>query len=267
MSKALKKKDSAELAAAKEYKNFVDDDGFEGQTSDDIQIPYLNLLQKLSKQCEGEENEVEGAKPGMLINSVTNDLYPDGVTFVPVYREREFVEWVHPDHGEGLVGRHPVDSDLVARAKAAAGSKFARLTNPDDETHILVDTVYVYGLVGEELEPIVISFASTKHTPLRRWNTQMKMCTVVGPDGEKVRPPLFAHEVVLKTRTQTNKGKTSFNFDIQPSKGNVKDSLLKPEDPKFQAAVKFRDLIKSGAAKPVEETSEAETSQDGDGAF
>lgn len=267
MSKALKKRDETALATT-DYTAFAGDDGFEGQTSDDVQIPYLNLLQKGSKQCEGEVNEVEGAKPGMLINSVTGELYPDKVQFIPCFRFREFVEWVNPDHGEGLVARWKPEDEIVKRAIAQRQGKFGKLSNPDDETHDIIDTVYVFGLIGEDLEPICISFSSTKHTPLRRWNTQMKMCTVPGPEGKKIRPPLYANRVLLSTKTQVNKGKTSFNYVIEPAEGDVKKSLLATDDERFIAAVAFRELIQSGVAQRVEEAPVGGgDDEDGDGAF
>jgi hypothetical protein len=229
--------------------------GFEGQTSADSKIPFLLLLQGLSPQVGGPK-AVPGASPGKFMNSVSERVYGDSVLFVPAKREKSYVEWVPRAQGGGFVGRHAVDSDLVARAKEKAGPKaFGKLKHPDSENE-LVETVYLYGVVcdGERpADPVVVAFKSTALAPLRAWNTRVKT-TQIPVAGRKQTPPLFAHLTRVSTVSQSNKKGTFFNYVLGPAKGDMIDSLLRPDDERFRAAVSLRDLVESGAAKAAEET-------------
>ena len=44
---------------------------------------------------------LKGAEPGMIINSVTNELYDGskGINVLPVFYERKYIEW--QDRGAG----------------------------------------------------------------------------------------------------------------------------------------------------------------------
>ena len=73
--------------------------------------------------------------------------------------------------------------------------------------------------------------------------------------------------VKITTTTQVNKGKTSFNFVLEPAAGSIKDSLLSPDDPRFQVAYALRGMIKDGTAKAVEEEASTASTPNGSGAF
>jgi hypothetical protein len=47
--------------------------GFENMTQEDMALPYVRILGQLSAQVnEGDGKYIDGAKPGMIFNSVTN---------------------------------------------------------------------------------------------------------------------------------------------------------------------------------------------------
>ena len=72
--------------------NFAEDANFglEKMTAQDLAIPFLVLIQKTSPQIE----ELEGCKPGMIYNTVTNKLSKE-LTVLPCGYKRAFVEWKH----------------------------------------------------------------------------------------------------------------------------------------------------------------------------
>ena len=48
-------------------------------TQEDLALPFLKVLGQLSPECNKRDaKHVEGAEPGMIINTVTNEIY-DGV--------------------------------------------------------------------------------------------------------------------------------------------------------------------------------------------
>src|SRR5690606_39209842 len=104
---------------------------------------------------------VQGAKKGMIINSVTEELYPGdpGVLFLPVHREHRFVEWVPRDQGGGFVASHEPTDPMIIEARKGGG--FGKLESP--EGNDIVETFYVFGLVVDEDGlgiPAVVSFSS-----------------------------------------------------------------------------------------------------------
>ena len=62
--------------------------GFENMTQEDMALPFIRILGQLSPQVtEGDAKFVEGAKPGMIYNTVTNDLFDGkkGIKVIPCY--------------------------------------------------------------------------------------------------------------------------------------------------------------------------------------
>ena len=50
--------------------------GFENMTQDDLALPFIRILGQLSPQVtQGDAKYIEGAKPGMIYNTVTSELY------------------------------------------------------------------------------------------------------------------------------------------------------------------------------------------------
>ena len=61
--------------------------GFENTKGSDLSIPFIQVLQSNSPQVEN--NNPEGAKSGMLFNSVTKEMVDgrEGIVFLPCHRE------------------------------------------------------------------------------------------------------------------------------------------------------------------------------------
>lgn len=244
--------------------------GFENQTREDIAIPFISVLQGLSPQVS--KGTVEGARPGMLFNTVTEELYDpkEGLIFVPSYTEHVYVEWVPRKEGGGFVAIHQVNDETVKKAKEEA-EEFGKLKidREGGGQNDLVETFYVYGtLLDEDYEPVsmaVIAFTSTKIKIYRRWNTSLRMFTIKTDDGRKVRPPLFAHTVRITTAEESNSEGDYFNFRLNPAAGNIRESLLEPGHPALEAAKSVADMVKAGEARAAHETQDGGAGQpDGD---
>jgi hypothetical protein len=213
--------------------------GMENVGQNDVQIPFLTLLQQLSPQLsEGDPKFIEGAKVGQLINSVTNELIGDEAYFVPCCKDSVYVEWIPRDAGGGLVAIHELNSELVRACKAAAEDQFKLKT---DEGHDLVETHYVYGLLidGPEgntmLTPMVVGFSSTK---IKIYRSQL-MTRIRTMKGD---PPMFAFRFKITSVPDKNKqGQPYRNFKIDPACGDMKSSLNLP-------GTDFENLLKEGMA-------------------
>jgi hypothetical protein len=254
-STELAEQTKGELATIYDYGNEVGK-GFENQTSADVAIPFISILQDLSPQVKKNKAEyIAGAEPGILINTVTQELLPDGIEFIPATTEHFFVEWVPRNKGGGFVARHAPNSEVVAKARAIS-KDFGKLTTKEEDGNDLVETFYVYGIAicnGTPI-PAIVAFSSTKIRVYKRWMTRVRTFQI-DVNGRKQVPPLFAHLARIGTVPETNKrGEDFFNFSVEPANGDIASSLLPPTDERFQAARLLREAASRGAVRAADET-------------
>ncbi len=265
MSEELIKVDASGMVVAADYD--YEATGFENQTRDDRSTPYLTLLQTNSPQCaEVADGGIEGAKPGMFMNSATEEVYDgrdEGILLVPAYTEHLYVEYRPRDEGGGFVGIHPFDGDVVRQAKQEAVA-FNRLSVHGND---LTEAFYVYGVLCDGDEPIggiVVPFTSTKIKAYKKWNTRVSTLLVPRSDGRRATPPLFAHLVRIKSLKQENQHGKFFIFEISPANGDVKNSLLPPNDPRVQAGEALMKSVSAGELKAAQPEAQGAASEGGD---
>lgn len=250
--------------------------GFEDVTQADLIIPFLNVLQKMSDLVDEEHpSHVAGAKAGMLMNSVTEELHPgqEGILFIPVHKTHKFVEWVPRDQGGGFVGVYEVSDPMVMEARK--GHEFGKVESPDGND--LVETFYMFGLVVDVdggYNPAVIAFSSTQIKAYKKWMTTMRSVQLEDPEtGRRITPPMFSHLFRVRTRHQENaKGSwhglnVNFAKEGDPKKGisPAVASRLSVEDELYQAAKECRGIVVEEGAKVSYETS-GKGGEGGDGA-
>ena len=64
------------------------DKGSQNISQDDLALPFLKVLGQLSPEVNKRDGKyVEGAEPGMILNSVTNEVFDGskGINVLPVY--------------------------------------------------------------------------------------------------------------------------------------------------------------------------------------
>jgi hypothetical protein len=211
--------------------------GFEGTTATDVALPFLTVLQQGSPEVSGEASQkIAGAQAGMLLNSVTQELYDGakGIVFQPVAVNHVFVEWRPRTAGGGYVGVHAASEqmvvDAIADQKANRPTEFGKYRTPSNNE--LVETYYVLGLIhrsesiDEQInlggEPVLITFQSTK---IQAWKKMTyRLLTFIG------RPPLFAHRIRIATFQDKNSKGTFFNFKLTAAASDdIKASLIPPK--------------------------------------
>ena len=72
------------------------DQGFDNIDSKSLQLPFLKILSQLSPQVtQGDSKFIEKARPGMIINTVTDKLYDGvkGIRVIPAFYKFEYIEW------------------------------------------------------------------------------------------------------------------------------------------------------------------------------
>lgn len=267
-TKTKKKGSNAVVKADKNEMAVYDYGGDAGVGIDDIgrdemAIPFIGILQSNNGEVlPVKKGGIEGAEAGMLMNTVTKEIFDGdkGILFVPSERAHQYVEWVPRSKGGGFVGTHEVGSEVVSEAIQRAQAEkadFGKFTTPAGND--LVETFYLYGaMLDDDGIPTgigVIAFTSTKIKKYRHLNTRLKSI--------KGRPALYAIQLRICTVPDKNNKGDFFNFDIQFAVDNVgMKSLLDPNSEAYQSAKMLRVGIESGEAK-ADYASTANDSTDG----
>ena len=242
---AVKETGNTLPVVAADYADFAGD-GFDNQTQDDVSIPFINLLQAMSPEVQ--EDGIDGAKPGMFVDSVTGELYPE-FEFLPALSQHVVVEWVPRDAGGGIVATHDINSQLVKEAKARS-TQFGKYST--EEGNDLVETFYLFGVVSVKGEPrgmAVQAFTSTKIKAYKSAMTRLRTYQVLLADGRRISPPMFAHLLKVTSKTAKNPKGTYYVPVMQPGVENdVSKSLVATDDIRFQMAKECYDLVKEGKA-------------------
>lgn len=252
---ALKKEETTAIAEVHDYSQFAGQ-GFENHTKEDYAVPFLGVLQALSPII----NEKSEAKAGMLLNTVTKDLFDGkkGVVFIPAITQHVMVEWKPLDQGSGFVKVHGLDAEIVVKAKAEQEFGKYKTVKGNPASNDLIDTHYVYGIMLNEetgaSEQMIVALTSTKIKVYKRWMTKARTVQVPGPGGKPMTAPLFAHKYRLTTVQEKNQKGTFFNLNVEFDGGSAPVARLATNDPHFQEAFAFFKLIQEGSVKVAHES-------------
>lgn len=197
MAKEVIKKNADPLALWGEEENT----GFEGTTSEDYALPFVKLLQKMSPEVDESDGRfVPGAKPGMFLNSATNELY-DSIEVVPCHYRRAMVEWKDRDTGGGFVAQHEVGFEQ-GLDRDESGRHLMKNGN------YVVDTRYHFCEMirpDGEVEHVVLSLSSTQIKKSRQWMNLMRTCSAKTGAGQ---PIMYSGIYTVRSADEENaKGK------------------------------------------------------------
>ena len=172
--------------------------GMEGADKASFAIPFIAVLQGLSPQLE----TVEGAKPGLFINTITNELFKE-VLVVPCAYQRRFLRWAPREAGGGYKGEYnPVDIE-TGKVVTAPNDK----GQPTIEGDLLKDTRNHFVLMQSESgtwQPALLSLSSTQIKKSKRWMSLIQGIEMRAANGKPFNPPSFSHIYRLKTVKEEN---------------------------------------------------------------
>jgi hypothetical protein len=221
--------------------------GFENQTTEDISVPFIEVLQAQSPEVMADES---GLKAGMITNRTTGEFYDGkaGFAFVPATTVHVVVEWVPRDKGGGIVATYQLDDPLIVKVRAEQPlGKYTHPTNGND----LIETFYVYGLFINpetgEVHPAVIAFSSTRIKPYKDWMFRARSIVILLPDGRKLtKLPLFSHRYRLTTMSTENaKGKWS-TLLVKFDGDNAEGARLAPNNDLYTMAKGLCEEVNAG---------------------
>ena len=221
MSNAVQKKDTGSAALFGEDLH----KGFENMTQEDMALPYVRILGQLSAQVnEGDGKYIEGAKPGMIFNNVTGEVFDGkkGIKVIPCYYKKDYPE--KSDRGDAFattMAVHLPTSPVIKTGKRE-GSKI-RLPNGN----YLEETSYYYVLMETKaggMKPALITMKSTQLSVSKNWNSMMKSIQIADGNGGYVIPPMHGVVYNLSSVLQKNDKGSWYGWSV------TQDRVMGQED-------------------------------------
>lgn len=247
--------------------NFQEDagKGQEGVDRESVAIPFLAILQPGSPQVV---NAVEGARPGLFANSVTNAFY-DSPIIIPCAFQRRWVRWAARETGGGFKGEFTTVQANDMRAAGQVKELEGRLYFPESDGSInpkksdrLSDTRSHFCIVlsseTDELGvPMVFALTSTGIKASKNLLARIDGITLRGADGQNFKPAAFSHMYRVSTEKKSNEKGTWWLPKIDMV-GPVRSASV------YAAAKNFHALVTAGKVDVAHET--ASNSDDAGGA-
>jgi len=234
MNQVAKKKETA--VAVIDNSVFEGDahDGMDNISAEDVALPFLKVLSQLSPECES----VEGAKAGMIYNTVSGQVFDgtSGLKVVPCHYERKYIEWAPRGQGSGApVAVHPATSDIMTKTFRKPGESKDYLDNGN-----YVETSaqhYVLVLDNEgNATPALIVMKATQLKKSRKWNSMMMTLKLSGANGP-FTPPSYSHVYRLTTSKESNDKGSWYGWEVERV-GPVENAMVYASAKGFALSVK-----------------------------
>jgi hypothetical protein len=225
------------------------------KSSDDYQIPYLNIIMKGSPQLKkGDEKHIEGAEEGMVFNTVTKQLYKN-LTVLPVYYKRSYVEWkLVRKQATAPIAEYSISEYEQMKREG----KIVRDENNKDrivggDTYV-ENTASHFVIVVEEdgsWNQAIIKMKASQLKKSRTWNSIMS--NQRRKDGNEIyQPKDFARSYSLSTKYEENDVGDWYGWVI--SQGLWIDEIKNPNLQKiWEDAIRFEKAIHQGEVSGAEE--------------
>ena len=207
--------------------------GNENVSRADMVVPRLVLLQALSPQLKrsDEANYIEGAEPGMLVNTVTQDKYTS-LKVVNCFFEHEFAVFKKRTAGGGFRGTFPT---------LQAAQNHVNISPDASDLEVSEQAVHYVLIVGEDGSyqgEAALVLASTKMKVSRKWNS---LISLAGGNSS----PRFSRLWKLGSVEERNAMGDFYNLTVSPA-GFITEALAAP-------AMALYEAVKAGT-KAVERT-------------
>lgn len=173
------KEESAMVMVQDDVPDYIKNEqrGSENVGQEDVIIPRLEIVQALSPAMkEGDPGYIPEARAGMLMNSVTKQLYGKEVVVIPVIYMKQHLVWKarKDKQGKALEGGFfgAYNSEQEARERAEAeGGEAGNIEVIDTPQHLCLLIDPNRGTTEE----VMISMPRTKAKISRQWNSMIRL--------------------------------------------------------------------------------------------
>lgn len=238
------------LPPAKMLDTFVQDAGAgrENVTQDDMQIPFIRIIQATSPQVKKKDSKyIKGAEIGDVYNTVTNQLWKgeDGVHVIPCGYLKKFLEFGPYEDGGGFKGEIPSNDPILKQVVRNDKNKDI-LPNKNEMVTSAQHYVMIQDPSTGSWSNAILDMKSTALKISRQWNTQIAM-QQIEVKGKLYTAPTFGVIWHLGVDETSNDMGSWSIWKILGKKGFV-------EDPELYASCReFNQLVKAGEVKAAED--------------
>jgi hypothetical protein len=184
--------------------------GLENISTEDMQIPFIRILQALSPQLNKQDSlYIKGAEQGDIFNTVSNELFKadEGVVIVPCYFEKKFLEFALRSTGGGFIRELSATDQDINLAVREGTVEMLPSGNELVRTH--QHLIMAKGLSGD-YAPAVLDMKKTQLKVSRRWNTLKNGIRL--PSGKPM--PIYGTAWKLTTVSESNDQGTWYNYKL-----------------------------------------------------
>ena len=256
---AKKGKDKNEVAIMDENMFAADAGvGVSDLSSEDLAIPFLKVLQKMSDELD----DLDDAKAGDIYNTVTKDVVKgkDGVTVINCAYSLQYIEWEPRGTGTGAPHHIYSSADDIPQTERGDDNKDYVVGGSG---RYLERTAQHYVLIIDEdgmTQQALLPMKSTQFKKSKQWNSAMRSLKMKDSKGGLFTPPRFSHIWKLETVAEENTKGSWHGWQIS------KDSVV--SDPSVYAEAKlFAESILAGQVNVKHVREEEKTSSDEDVPF
>ena len=141
--------------------------GNENVSNDDIQLPRIEVLQALSPQVNKKNPAyIDGAEQGMLFNTLTHELYADGIRVTPVHFATRYLVWVD----------RKIDTNGGFRGSFSTQQEADQLVSgQQDRDKLEVIRTAEHIVILDDGSEAIISMAKSKAKVSRKWNSLVRL--------------------------------------------------------------------------------------------
>ena len=249
---------STAVSKVVDFNSFEDfaNEGMEAVSAADLSIPYLRILAQLSPQVNKRDGAyVQGAEAGMIYNTVENTVFngEEGVSVIPCYYRRVWVEWKPREKGGGFVGSYNVNDPI---SKTTYRNDTGKDVLPNG--NILENTAEFYVLLLTQdggVKRCLITMTASQLKKARKWVTQMQTRTGRGESGNVFVMPMMSGIYNLTTVEERNDKGSWFGWEV--SFVETLDPKIPEEKALFEMGREFGASVRAGEVKIKQEVDDA----------
>tara|TARA_R100000808_G_scaffold4154_2_gene13836 strand:+ start:13655 stop:14431 length:777 start_codon:yes stop_codon:yes gene_type:complete len=239
-STVAKKEKTTELSNDVSFMEIDAGAGVSNLGQEDLALPFIKVLSGLDPKLD----ELENAKRGDLVNTVTDEVYKgrEGIDVLPCHYERVYIQWSPRGSGSGA------PSAIYKNRSDCPETERDRDDNKDylkdgsgeyiEETH--QHYVMIIGKDGS-CDQALIAMKSTQLKKSRKWNSMMSSAIIQGKNGP-FTPPRYGMIYKLKTVSEENSKGSWHGWEMSRS-GPVTSSDLYSRAKAFAHSIKSGDVV------------------------
>ena len=239
---AVVKKESTAVA------NIMDDlyeaagQGMETIGADDMQIPFLRILQPLSPQLiKNDPKFIKGASAGDIFNTVTGEYWEadEGVDVLMCAYTTKFLEFQLRENGGGFMGELDANNPDIRQTNRVGANEM--LPNGNELVRSAQFLVLAYNADGMTTQ-MICDMKKTQMKIAKQWNTRRAGLKIMHPSKGLFNPPMWAVPWKLTSTQESNDKGSWFNYQVQQ---------LEMESVPMPALQEARDLYNSYRAGEI----------------